>query len=123
MKAALSLGLLSRMVWAVWLAAAESSAFSAEPDAKPAAISKEDGEFFEKSIRPILVEKCYSCHSSSAKTLRGELYLDSRAGVQAGGEGGKILDGRDPEKSRLIQGVRGTDPNFQMPPNEKLSAT
>src|SRR5687768_15510606 len=27
-------------------------------------------EFFEKKIRPVLVEKCYSCHSHQAKSLK-----------------------------------------------------
>ncbi|HEY4262929.1 MAG TPA: PSD1 and planctomycete cytochrome C domain-containing protein, partial [Schlesneria sp.] len=87
-----------------------------------ATISNEDRDFFEKSIRPVLVEKCYSCHSTEAKKLKGELYLDSRAGIAAGGEGGAVVSGRDPNQSRLIQAIRWTDSDLQMPPNEKLSA-
>jgi hypothetical protein len=30
-------------------------------------------EFFEKRIRPVLVENCYSCHSSDAKKIKGEV--------------------------------------------------
>src|SRR4051794_30845404 len=36
-------------------------------------------ELFETRIRPLLVERCYSCHSSEAKKIKGELRLDSRA--------------------------------------------
>jgi cytochrome c553 len=86
-----------------------------------AEISREDSEFFEKSVRPVLVEKCYSCHSAQAQKLKGKLYLDSRQGVAKGGESGAIISGRDPEQSRLIQAVRWTDPDLQMPPKEKLS--
>jgi len=39
--------------------------------ASPAAI-----EFFEKHVRPVLVERCVSCHGS--KLQRGGLRLDSR---------------------------------------------
>ena len=60
-------------------------------------------EFFEKSIRPILVGKCYSCHSAGAEKLKGKLLLDSRQGVAAGGEGGTIIAGRDPDRSRAGQ--------------------
>jgi len=35
-------------------------------------------EFFEKKIRPVLVERCYKCHSASAEKLKGDLLLDSK---------------------------------------------
>ncbi len=34
-------------------------------------------EFFEKKIRPILVEHCYDCHSNEADKVKGGLFLDS----------------------------------------------
>ena len=40
--------------------------------------------FFEAKIRPVLVEQCYKCHSTEAKSngkLKAELYLDSREGT------------------------------------------
>ncbi len=92
---------------------------TAKPDTKPTA---EEIEFFEKSIRPILVDKCYSCHSAEAKKLKGNLLLDSRAGIAAGGESGDVISGRDPDQSRLIQAVRWTESDIQMPPTEKLTA-
>jgi hypothetical protein len=50
----------------------------ADARANPAGV-----EFFEKKIRPVLVEQCYPCHSAQAKAnkkLRGGLYLDPRKG-------------------------------------------
>ena len=44
-------------------------------------------EFFEKRIRPVLVEKCYECHSAKAKKVKGGLLLDTR-GIQRGGDTG-----------------------------------
>ncbi len=41
-------------------------------------ISDEDLAFFEKRIRPLLVQKCYECHSAESKELQGELLVDSR---------------------------------------------
>ena len=32
-------------------------------------------EFFEKRVRPVLVEHCYECHSAEAKKLKGKLRL------------------------------------------------
>ena len=53
------------------LALAATAAHLAAADAPPAssAPSPEAIEFFETHIRPVLVEKCYSCHSASAKVL------------------------------------------------------
>jgi len=38
-------------------------------------------DFFEKHIRPVLVESCYECHSARSEKLRGGLMLDTRDGV------------------------------------------
>ena len=45
-----------------------------------------DVEFFEQKIRPVLVEKCFDCHSVEAKNLKGNLLLDSREGLLKGGD-------------------------------------
>src|SRR6516162_9396261 len=81
----------------------------------PAAI-----EFFENKIRPVLVEHCFRCHSSTAKKLKGGLLLDSREGILKGGESGPVIVAGKPEKSRLIQAIRYTDVDLSMPPNAKL---
>src|SRR5687768_18524169 len=66
-------------------------------------------EFFEKKIRPVLIEKCYSCHSHQAKKLKGEYYTDSREGIRKGGESGEaaIVPG-DPVKSKFIIAIKRT---------------
>ena len=48
--------------------------------------NREGLEFFEKRIRPVLVEKCYECHSAKAKKIEGGLLLDTRAGIRRGGD-------------------------------------
>ncbi len=77
--------------------------------------------FFEKHIRPVLVENCFTCHSTQAVRVRAGLLLDSREGVAKGGEGGQILVPGQPDESRLIQAIRWEDPTFQMPPKKRLS--
>lgn len=76
--------------------------------------------FFEKKIRPVLIEHCYKCHSTNAEKVRGELLLDSRAGVRAGGINGPIIVPGRPEKSPLIRALRHIDPDTAMPPKGKL---
>src|SRR6266702_1844468 len=46
-------------------------------------------EFFEKKSRPVLVERCYKCHSADAEKLKRELLLDGREGMLKGGGSGK----------------------------------
>ncbi len=76
-------------------------------------------EFFEKKIRPILVERCYKCHSQTEK-IKGGLTLDTRAGLLKGGDSGPAVQPGDPEKSRLIEAVRYKNHDLQMPPKNPL---
>jgi hypothetical protein len=79
-------------------------------------------EFFEKKIRPVLVEHCYECHAATAKKVRGGLLLDSRGGVRKGGFTGPAVVPGDLDKSLLIKAVRYTDPDMKMPKKGKLPA-
>ncbi|MFT5125960.1 MAG: hypothetical protein ACI97B_004613, partial [Verrucomicrobiales bacterium] len=51
-------------------------------------ITPEARTFFETRIRPVLVERCFDCHSTSAKKLGGKLHLDSGEALLKGGESG-----------------------------------
>jgi hypothetical protein len=77
--------------------------------------------FFEKKIRPVLVDKCWKCHSSDSEKVRAELYLDTRDGMRKGGESGAIIIPGSPDKSPLIKALRHKDKSTAMPPKEKLS--
>ena len=84
--------------------------------------ANDDIDFFETNIRPVLVEHCYACHSSTAaskKKLRGNLLLDSRDGSQRGGKSGPAVVPGKPEASLLLSALRYE--SFQMPPRGKLS--
>ncbi len=76
--------------------------------------------YFEKHVRPLLIRRCYSCHSAQAKPLRGNLRLDTRTGWQTGGESGPAIRPGRPNDSLLIQSVRYDDDSLQMPPKKKL---
>jgi len=83
----------------------------------------QDGiKFFKDRIRPILRERCYSCHSEAAEQLESGLYLDSREGVRKGGDQGPAIEPGDPKKSLLLQAVRYEMDDLKMPPDRKLSA-
>ena len=78
-------------------------------------------EFFEKKIRPVLVETCYKCHSTGEK-VKGGLLLDTREAMLKGGDSGPSIVPGDPEKSLLIKAIRYADENLQMPPKGKKLA-
>lgn len=82
-------------------------------------ITPEQLEFFETKIRPILADSCYKCHSTEAGKSKGDLFLDSRAGLQKGGATGAAIVPGDAAKSLLIEAVRYTDPDLQMPPADE----
>jgi hypothetical protein len=77
----------------------------------------QDFEFFEKKIRPVLVEHCYRCHSHEAEKIKGELFLDSKEGMLKGGSSGKpAIVPDEPEASKLIEAIRYSNSELQMPP-------
>ena len=83
--------------------------------------SSEEGiKYFETHIRPLFAERCYGCHSIRAAKLEGGLRLDHREGWLKGGDRGRAVVPGDAGASLLIQAVRYTDPDFQMPPKEKI---
>lgn len=83
--------------------------------------SAADLEFFEKRIRPVLVENCYQCHSATSEKLKGGLRLDSRAGMLKGGESGAAIVPGKPDESLLVKAVRYKNEDTAMPPKKKLA--
>jgi len=76
-------------------------------------------EFFEKKVRPVLVENCYSCHSVQAGKKKSRLALDSKEDVLKGGARGPAIVPGQPDKSRLLAAIRH-DGDLKMPPEKKL---
>ncbi|MGZ0172588.1 MAG: PSD1 and planctomycete cytochrome C domain-containing protein [Planctomycetales bacterium] len=86
------------------------------PDQRPTA---EQTRFFETSIRPLLVEKCFKCHGE--KKQWGGLRLDSRESLLRGGESGAAIVPGKPDTSLLISAIRQTDDDLRMPQDDKLT--
>ena len=97
--------------WIVLALAALTGAQEMEFDA-------EQIEFFERKVRPLLADNCYSCHSSAAKKNKGSLLLDSRAAILKGGDSGEAIVPGKPEDSLLISAVKYED--YEMPPKGQL---
>ena len=78
-------------------------------------------EFFETRIRPVLSSKCYACHSSKLAAPKGELVLDTNAGVLKGGTLGPAVVPGKPGESRLLEALSYSNAHLQMPPAGKLA--
>lgn len=90
--------------------------------ARAADLSPSELDFFEKKVRPVLTEKCYSCHSLAEKKAKGSLIVDTKEGLLKGGDTGPSIVPGDPAKSLLIKAIKYTDPDLQMPPQGKKLA-
>ncbi len=77
-------------------------------------------EFFEKRIRPLLIEHCQECHG--AEKQKGSLRLDHQAGWQTGGDSGAAIVPGKVEESLLWKVVSYQDRDLKMPPKKKLPA-
>lgn len=75
-------------------------------------------DFFERKIRPVLVARCYECHSADADLVQGGLRVDDSRAVLRGGDSGEILSPGQPESSLLIAALRYD--SMEMPPDEPL---
>src|SRR6516164_11020658 len=84
------------------------------------AVQESTSDRFEKRIRPVLAQRCYQCHSSSAAAPQGGLLLDSAAGIRRGGNSGTVVRPGNPESSLLIRAIRYQDKNLKMPPGGAL---
>lgn len=69
---------------------------------------------YNRDIRPILAEHCFSCHGPDSASRKADLRLDQR---DAALQGGAIVPG-DPDASEIIQRIHVDDPDTVMPPPE-----
>jgi len=98
-----------RLGWVAFVGfAARLSA--AEPDA--AGI-----EFFERKLRPLLAENCFSCHGPEKQ--KAKLRLDSLAAVLKGSEDNKILVPGKSAESLVVISVARLVEDDAMPPADK----
>ncbi len=77
-----------------------------------ATFARADSEFFESRIRPLLAQKCYSCHTTSKL---GDLRLDSREAMLKGGKSGPVLVPGKAEASLIFRAVTHADEKLKMP--------
>jgi hypothetical protein len=84
-----------------------------------ALFAADDVAKFVEDVQPLLEAKCVSCHGPDKQ--EGNLRLDSWAAAKGGGDRGAAIVPGDLEKSLLVKAISFRDPDFQMPPKQKLS--
>ena len=78
---------------------------------------QDDERFFELKVRPLLVSRCYECHSSD--TSEAGLRLDSHSFVLRGSDNGAVVTAGNIQKSKLITVIKASG-DTSMPPMENL---
>src|SRR6266436_1944981 len=67
---------------------------------------------FNRDIRPILSESCFSCHGPDKNQRKAKLRLDVR---EVAIEREAIVPGK-PDQSKVVEHIFATDPDEIMPP-------
>lgn len=78
---------------------------------------QEANDFFEAKVRPLLIQKCFSCHGE--KLQQSGVRLDSLTAMLKGNSAGPVVIPGEPEKSPLVQVIH-YDGKVKMPPSGKL---
>ncbi|MFH5803342.1 PSD1 and planctomycete cytochrome C domain-containing protein [Alienimonas sp. DA493] len=90
-----------------------AATFAAPPSADAGAVD------FARDVQPILEGHCTDCHGEWVQ--ESNLRLDSRLGMQTGGDtGSTVLKPGDAEGSYLLDVVRHRDPGMEMPPDSEM---
>ena len=88
--------------------------------AEPAVSPREQVDFFSRRVKPLLVKNCFKCHAG--RKVKGGLHLDNRAGLMKGGDSGRAVNLKRPEKSLLLEAINYELEGYEMPPSGKLPA-
>ena len=83
----------------------------------PAAIAAESDlhlSAYKEKIRPLLAERCFSCHGGLKQ--EAGLRLDTVSLMVEGGESGSVVTKGDPDASLILDRVSDSDPATRMPP-------
>ncbi|MFN5052894.1 MAG: DUF1553 domain-containing protein [Planctomyces sp.] len=81
--------------------------------------SADDTVDFNRDVRPILANHCWSCHGRDEASRKAGLRLDTREAALAAGDSGQpaLVPGQ-PAASALLQRIHATDSDEIMPPPE-----
>ena len=92
------------------------------PENKQEQILLEDAVVFSHMVKPILQEKCMSCHNS--KKAKGELVMETEQLLLKGGKSGKLWDSTDANLGLMLKRIHlPLEARKHMPPQGKPQLT
>ncbi len=101
----------SRLLFAVLAWSATLTAHSMRADESSTVL-------FHRDIRPILSDKCFTCHGPDAESREANLRLDSRESTLSDrGDHAVVVPGHR-DQSELWKRIRSDDPDQRMPPED-----
>src|SRR5688500_18610138 len=71
---------------------------------------------FNRDVRPILSDRCFTCHGPDAKAKKIPFRLDFEATAKADLGGRRAIVEGEPDRSELIRRINHTDETLRMPP-------
>ena len=81
--------------------------------------NSEADRIFTLKVKPILAEKCFSCHGDDPDEIESGLIMHTREDLLLGGDGfGDVLVSGDAEPSFMMTAIKWEDPDYEMPPKE-----
>jgi hypothetical protein len=78
----------------------------------PSGVRAEQKVDFDRDVRPILSENCFTCHGPDDKARKADLKLHTRDGALS------VIDLKKPAESELIRRITTTDKSDRMPPEK-----
>ena len=79
----------------------------------------DDSISFNHQVRPLLSDRCFTCHGPDEKARKGKMRLDTVEGSRkALDDGWQVVKPGAPEKSEVVRRIFATDPDEIMPPPE-----
>jgi hypothetical protein len=74
---------------------------------------------FDRDVRPILSNHCFTCHGPDDQQRQANLRLDQQASIFGAGDSGltAVVAGQ-PSQSELLRRIQSSDSDLRMPPSE-----
>lgn len=71
---------------------------------------------FNRDVRPILSDACFTCHGPDSGQRQADLRLDLQKDLFRTVDGISIVDSKTPSNSEILKRITSTDPDVVMPP-------
>ena len=82
-------------------------------------VTAQDAVDFDRDVRPILSNTCFTCHGPDSNKRQSDLRFDVEASVFADRDGSPILVRGKPNESELIKRILTDDEDLVMPPPDQ----